>query len=155
MALRVRVCRADEVVDHELHAFAVEGVTWPVIVVRLDGVIVATPGVCPHEDVGLATGAFDGHLLTCPGHGYQFDLETGRCTHDPGLVLRRLDRPLTLAVPDYASIERGAAGQAAALTSAVRGDRVAIWTELATVTPDAQAGKSGAISAERILLPAV
>ena len=72
-----------------------------------------------------------------------------------GLVLRRLDRPLTLAVPDYASIERGAAGQAAALTSAVRGDRVAIWTELATVTPDAQAGKSGAISAERIVLPAV
>jgi peptidase M23-like protein len=70
-----------------------------------------------------------------------------------GLVLRRLDRPLTLAVPDYASIERGPNGQAATLTSAARGERVSIATELATVTPDAQAGKSGAINAERVVLP--
>ena len=74
-------------------------------------------------------------------------------TPTSSLVLRQLDRPLTLAVPDYASIERGTNGQAASLTGALRGERVAIWTELATVTPDAQAGKSGAINAERVLLP--
>jgi Peptidase family M23 len=68
------------------------------------------------------------------------------------LVLRRLDRLLTLSVPEYASIERGTTGQAATLTSAKRGDRVAIWTEAATATPDAQSGKPGSISAERILL---
>jgi hypothetical protein len=68
------------------------------------------------------------------------------------LVLRRLNRLLTLSVPDYASIERGTAGQAATLASAQRGDRVAIWTEAATVTPEAQSGKPGSISAERILL---
>jgi hypothetical protein len=70
-----------------------------------------------------------------------------------GLVLKRLDRPLTLAVPDYASIERGTTGQAASLVSAQQGERVAIWTELATATSDAQAGKAGAINAERIVLP--
>ena len=70
-----------------------------------------------------------------------------------GLVLRRLDRPLTLTVPDYASIERGPNGQAATLASAVRGERVAISTELATVTPDAQAGKALTINAERVVLP--
>jgi Peptidase family M23 len=69
------------------------------------------------------------------------------------LVLRRLDRPLTLTVPDYAAIERGAAGQTASLTSAQRGERVVIWTELATATADAQAGRAGAINAERIVLP--
>ena len=69
------------------------------------------------------------------------------------LVLRRLDRPLTLTVPDYAAIERGPAGQAASLTSAQRGERVVIWTELATATPNAQAGKAGAINAERVVLP--
>jgi hypothetical protein len=68
------------------------------------------------------------------------------------LVLRRLNRLLTLNVPEYASIERGTAGQAATLASAKRGDRVAIWTEAATVTPEAQSGKPGWISAERILL---
>ena len=71
-----------------------------------------------------------------------------------GLVLRRLSRLLTLSVPDYATIERGAPGQAATLASATRGDRVAIWTEAAAVTPEVQFGKAGWISAERILLAA-
>ena len=70
------------------------------------------------------------------------------------LLLRRLDRPLQLTVPDYATVERGAAGQTAALVSAKRGERVTIWTEEATVTPQAQAGKAGVITAERIVLPA-
>jgi hypothetical protein len=62
---------------------------------------------------------------------------------------------LTLTVPDYASIERGPNAQAATLTSAARGERVSIATELTTVTPDAQAGKAGAINAERVVLPGV
>jgi peptidase M23-like protein len=69
------------------------------------------------------------------------------------LLLRRLDRPLVLSVPDYASIERGAAGNTAPLASAKRGERVSIWTEAATVTMQAQEGRAGVISAERILLP--
>lgn len=71
-----------------------------------------------------------------------------------GLVLRRLSRLVTLSVPDYATIERGTPGQAATLASAKRGDRVAIWTETAAVTPEAQFGKPASISAERILLAA-
>jgi hypothetical protein len=70
------------------------------------------------------------------------------------LTLRRLDRPLTLTVPDYATVERGVGGQSAALASAKRGERVSVWTEEATVTTQAQAGKAGVISAERIVLPA-
>lgn len=89
MALRVRVCRVSEVVDGELRAFAVPGVTWPVMVTRLHGALVAMPGVCPHEDVGLADGDLVGNAVICPGHGYAFDLTTGRCKHDPGLHLRR------------------------------------------------------------------
>ena len=89
MALRVRVCALGDVVDGELRAFAVAGVTWPVIVTRVDGALVAVPGVCPHEDVALWDGDLRGHAIVCPGHGYQFDLRTGRCKHDPGLELRR------------------------------------------------------------------
>lgn len=94
MALRVRVCRVDEVRPDEVNAFRVEGVTWPVIVTRITapggaGELVATAGVCPHEDVSLADGHVDGSTLVCPGHGYGFDLSTGRCQHDASLVLRR------------------------------------------------------------------
>ena len=89
MALRVRVCRIQDVVAGELRAFRVSGVTWPVIVTIVDGELVAVPGVCPHEDVALADGDLEGPQLRCPGHGYLFDLHTGRCAHDPGLELRR------------------------------------------------------------------
>jgi peptidoglycan LD-endopeptidase LytH len=73
--------------------------------------------------------------------------------HPSALTLRRLNRTLTLTVPSYATVERGAGGASALLSSAKRGDRVSIWTELATVTPQAQAGQAGAISAERVVLP--
>jgi Peptidase family M23 len=74
-------------------------------------------------------------------------------TPTSSLVLRRLGRPVTLTVPNYASIERGPAGQTASLTSAQRGERVVVWTEVAKATPDAQAGKAGVINAERVVLP--
>lgn len=89
MAMRVRVCRLADVTPGELHAFSVAGVTWPVIVTFVDGDLVAVPGVCPHEDVALATGELDENCLVCPGHAYRFDLHTGRCEHDATLVLRR------------------------------------------------------------------
>lgn len=94
MALRVRVCRLADVADDEPRAFAVAGVTWPVIVTRVAGELYAVPGVCPHEDVALADGELEGTLLRCPGHGYVFDLRTGRCRHEPSLALRRY--PITL-----------------------------------------------------------
>jgi nitrite reductase/ring-hydroxylating ferredoxin subunit len=89
MALRVKVCAIGDLAEGQPRAFKVEGVTWPVIVTQLDGELIATPGVCPHEDVSLALGWLEGDKLVCPGHGYEFDLHTGRCKHDPGLELRR------------------------------------------------------------------
>ena len=85
----MRVCRVADVAAGELRAFAVAGVTWPVIVTYVDGALVATAGVCPHEDVALADGDLDGTAIVCPGHGYRFDVRSGRCQHDPGLELRR------------------------------------------------------------------
>jgi len=89
VALRVRVCAIHDVAAGELRAFRVEGVTWPVIVTIVDGELVAVPGVCPHEDVALWNGELDGSAIVCPGHGYHFDVHTGRCAHDAGLELRR------------------------------------------------------------------
>lgn len=89
MAFRVRVCSRMELAAGTLKAFAVHGVTWPVLVTVVDGEVVAVPGVCPHEDVPLAKGTLERGELTCPGHGYSFDLRDGVCTHDPSLVLRK------------------------------------------------------------------
>jgi nitrite reductase/ring-hydroxylating ferredoxin subunit len=91
VAVHVRVCKVDEVAEGALRAFLVAGVTWPIIVTRVDGDLVACAGVCPHEDVALGGGTLEGARLVCPGHGYAFDLRTGTCTHDPTLALRRYE----------------------------------------------------------------
>jgi nitrite reductase/ring-hydroxylating ferredoxin subunit len=92
--LRVFVCYLPEVVTSELRGFAVPGVTWPVMVTRLDGEVIAFPGVCPHDDVSLIDYGVLTHdhgvtELACRVHGYRFDLATGRCAHQPSLALRR------------------------------------------------------------------
>lgn len=89
VALRLRVCAADAVGPGESRAFAVEGVAVPILVTNVDGTHYATSSVCPHEDVSLEDGERCGLWLACPGHGYEFDLATGRCAHDPSLRLPR------------------------------------------------------------------
>ena len=89
MAIRVRVCRVDDVPPGEMRGFDVPGLVSPILVARVDGRLVATASVCPHEDVSLLHGHFAGSRVVCPGHGYAFDVVTGRCQHDPGLELPR------------------------------------------------------------------
>ena len=89
MPLRVKVCTVADIRDGELVGFAVPGVTWPVMVTRIDDEIVATTSVCPHEDVSLLGGLYESGVVTCPGHAYELDLRTGRCLHDARLQLRR------------------------------------------------------------------
>jgi len=87
--LRARLAPLTAIGEGELRAFAVSGLTWPVLAGLVEGELIAIAGVCPHEDVSLADGELVGIRLTCPGHGYQFDIRTGRCRHDPDLILRR------------------------------------------------------------------
>jgi nitrite reductase/ring-hydroxylating ferredoxin subunit len=95
MALRVRVCAVSDAVEGELAVFAVPGVTWPVLVAFVERELIAMPGVCPHQDVALADyGVLRDHTLVCRVHGFEFDVWTGRCEHDPRLHLRRY--PVTL-----------------------------------------------------------
>lgn len=89
MALRVQVCRVGDVAPGESRGFAVPGVDVPIMVTNLDGRIIATSSMCPHEDVSLLGGKRRGATIVCRGHGYRFDLRTGACSHDPRLFLRR------------------------------------------------------------------
>lgn len=38
----------------------------------------ALDGLCPHQGGPLGTGTLCGAVLTCPWHGWQFDVTTGR-----------------------------------------------------------------------------
>ncbi len=38
----------------------------------------ALDGICPHAGGPLGEGTLDGHIVTCPWHGWQFDVASGR-----------------------------------------------------------------------------
>ena len=48
-----------------------------VLVANADGTLYAYAGICPHQDVDLGEGFFDGKVLTCHQHLWQWDIHTG------------------------------------------------------------------------------
>lgn len=49
-----------------------------VAIANVDGRYHALDGLCPHQGGPLGTGGLCGTVLTCPWHGWQFDVVTGR-----------------------------------------------------------------------------
>ncbi len=45
---------------------------------NVDGIISAIDGLCPHQGGPLVEGTLEGSIVTCPWHGWQFDVRTGR-----------------------------------------------------------------------------
>jgi nitrite reductase (NADH) small subunit len=55
-------------VEHEGRIYAIFNV---------EGKLYAIDGICPHQGGPLAEGAVEGTSVTCPWHGWAFDLRTG------------------------------------------------------------------------------
>jgi nitrite reductase/ring-hydroxylating ferredoxin subunit len=45
---------------------------------NVDGVFYALDGVCPHQGGPLGKGRLEGCIVTCPWHGWQFDVRSGQ-----------------------------------------------------------------------------
>jgi nitrite reductase/ring-hydroxylating ferredoxin subunit/alkylhydroperoxidase/carboxymuconolactone decarboxylase family protein YurZ len=54
---------------------------------QVDGEVFAVNNRCLHRGGSLAEGSVAGGLVTCPLHGWRFELRTGQCPARPGAVL--------------------------------------------------------------------
>jgi nitrite reductase/ring-hydroxylating ferredoxin subunit len=45
---------------------------------NIDGQFYALDGVCPHQGGPLGKGCLSGPIVSCPWHGWQFDVRDGR-----------------------------------------------------------------------------
>jgi len=70
-----RVCRLDEVAPGELREVSAGGVRM--LFVRGRGGVAAIPPSCPHMENPLCEGFFDGEILTCPKHLWQWTIPDG------------------------------------------------------------------------------
>jgi len=53
---------------------------------NVNGQFFALDGICPHQGGPLGKGWLDGCLITCPWHGWQFDVKTGQHQTSKSLV---------------------------------------------------------------------
>ena len=56
----------------------------PMTLARVEGEFYAVNAICPHRGGPLAEGTFNGCVLTCPWHGWTFDVRTGMADHPGG-----------------------------------------------------------------------
>lgn len=54
-----------------------------------DGSFFATEISCKHQNADLTTGRFEGNKVTCPRHGWVYDIRTGECLNQPSAPLRK------------------------------------------------------------------
>jgi nitrite reductase (NADH) small subunit len=57
---------------------------------NVDGQFYALDGVCPHQGGPLGKGCLTGTVVTCPWHGWQFDVSSGQHQFSPSVVQPRL-----------------------------------------------------------------
>jgi nitrite reductase/ring-hydroxylating ferredoxin subunit len=53
---------------------------------NVDGQFHALDGICPHQGGPLGKGTLCGQVVTCPWHGFQFDVTTGQHQTSKSLV---------------------------------------------------------------------
>lgn len=58
---------------------------------NVDGEFYALDGVCPHQGGPLGKGTLQGCVVTCPWHGWQFDVRDGQSQLNPRLQQPRFD----------------------------------------------------------------
>ena len=73
---RHRIASVNDIPGGEGREFVVAGRI--VAVFNVDGQFHALDGICPHSGGPLAKGRLCGNVVTCPWHGWQFDVTTGR-----------------------------------------------------------------------------
>lgn len=49
----------------------------------------ATSGICPHARWPLELGSVKNNILTCGGHGWEFNISSGECISNPGRDLQQ------------------------------------------------------------------
>jgi nitrite reductase (NADH) small subunit len=62
-----------------------------VAVFNVDGAFHAIDNTCIHRGGPLGEGNLEGSVVTCPWHGWQYDVTTGGCVANPAAKVERYE----------------------------------------------------------------
>ena len=72
-----KVCSVEDIWEGEMDSFEVDG-KEVLLICKDGGEFSAFQGVCPHQDIPLVEGKFDGKIITCRAHLWTFDVCSGK-----------------------------------------------------------------------------
>jgi len=81
MAEFIKVAGVDELAEGSTLALEADGEL--ICLAKVEGCIYAFTDNCTHISGPLNEGELEGHVLTCPWHGAQFDVRTGQVLRGP------------------------------------------------------------------------
>ena len=87
MSERIKVIAVDQIAPGQRKLVKVRG--NEIALFNLEGKFYAVDNRCPHSTGPLVEGRLYHNLVTCPWHGYRFDIRTGRSADGRALALRR------------------------------------------------------------------
>ena len=82
----VRAARTDEIPAGTIREFQVDGLT--VAIANIGNKFYAINDTCLHRGGPLGQGQLQGVAVTCPWHGWQYDVTTGKLTMNPTIGVK-------------------------------------------------------------------
>jgi nitrite reductase (NADH) small subunit len=79
----VRAAKIGEVPAGTIREFQIEGKA--IALANVGGQFHAINNVCLHRGGPLADGPLEGSIVTCPWHGWQYDVTTGKVSQNPSV----------------------------------------------------------------------
>jgi len=92
----IRLAAVEECPPGEAREFVVQDRI--IALFQVDGRFYALDGICPHQGGPLGRGKLCGTIVTCPWHGWQFDVVTGQ--HQANRGLQQFGYPVKVEGPD-------------------------------------------------------
>jgi 3-phenylpropionate/trans-cinnamate dioxygenase ferredoxin subunit len=82
----VGIAQTDQIPAGTMNSFSVNGKT--ILLANIEGKYYAIDGKCTHAGGDLSKGNLEGKIVTCPRHGSQFDVTTGKSVRGPKIIVR-------------------------------------------------------------------
>ena len=79
----LRAAKKDEVPPGSIREFELDGKT--VAVANVDGKLYAINNTCLHRGGPLGQGELEGEVVTCPWHGWQYNVTSGKVMLNPAV----------------------------------------------------------------------
>ena len=81
MSEKIKVAAVSDILPGE--RLVVEAAGKQIAIFNVNGKLVACDNVCLHRGGPLGEGDIEELIVTCPWHGWQYDLATGECLMNP------------------------------------------------------------------------